>query len=136
MACHTRSNLVVAASMMIASLIIIASCGGASKGPGGASATTAPLSPAATAVTARLDAMEAALDRWAAAPTIAAAHAAAEDAGNLVTGPSAFGAGDLDGDGRIGGRVFEGLLPGLDGSPGLAGRLPAACVTADVLGGD
>jgi hypothetical protein len=131
-----RPNLVVVASLAIASLLIGAGCGGGSKGSGDPSVTARPPSSAATAVAARLDAMEAALDRWAAAPTIGAAHAAAENARNLVTGPSAFGAGDLDGDGTVAGRVSEGLLPGLDRSPGLAGRLPAACVAADVLGGD
>ncbi len=130
-----RSNLVVVA-VVVAALMMVASCGAGSKAPGATSATTRSPSPAATAVAVRLDAMGTALDRWAAAPTIAAARAAAETARNLVTGPSAFGAGDLDGDGTVGGRVGEGLLPGLDGSLGLAGRLPVACVAADVLGGD
>ncbi len=103
----------------------------------GTTATAEPTAPEdLRAAATRLDAIETALDRWAGARTVATAHSSAETVRNLVTGPSALQAGDLDRDGIVRGAVREGLLPGSDGLPGLAGRLPDACVGADVLGGD
>ncbi|WP_297083901.1 hypothetical protein [uncultured Demequina sp.] len=84
----------------------------------------------------RLDQIEAAVAAWAGAESLEAAHAAAEEARNLVVGPAGPFYGDADGDGELAGDVAEGLLPGLDGETGLAQSEPvSACVEADVLGG-
>jgi hypothetical protein len=88
------------------------------------------------AATHRLDEIEAAVADWSSASTIGAAHAAAERARNLVTGAGTLGAGDLDGDGVSGGLEDPGLLPGEDGTPGLASPLTTCPdVERDVLGG-
>ncbi|WP_062386779.1 hypothetical protein [Demequina iriomotensis] len=88
-----------------------------------------------TDVSARLDAVDAAVDDWSAASSLAAAHEAAERARNLVVGPAGPLYGDADGDGTLAGEASEGLLPGLDGSPGIAEPAVNACVDRDVLGG-
>ncbi|SEI84960.1 hypothetical protein [Demequina mangrovi] len=87
-------------------------------------------------VAARLDALDAAVADWAAASSLDEAQIAAEAARNLVVGPAGPLYGDADGDGMIAGEVDAGLLPGLDGSPGVTAE-PAvnACVERDVLGG-
>ncbi|WP_156163690.1 hypothetical protein [Demequina subtropica] len=87
-------------------------------------------------VSERLDALDAAVADWADASSLEEAQGAAETARNLVVGPDGPLYGDADGDGAIGGESAQGLLPGLDGSPGLAVE-PAlnACVERDVLGG-
>lgn len=90
----------------------------------------------AAVVRERLDAIEAAIEDWSEAPTIAAAHMAAEAAHNLVGGTRTLGVGDRDGDGTIGGDVDRGLLPAEDGSAGLVAGLPGGCDLADVLGGE
>lgn len=100
--------------------------GTAAVGPGTADATAR----------ARLERLDAAVDAWARADDVAAAHAAAEAARNLVSGPDGPFYGDADGDGEIAGAVEVGLLPGLAGEPGLAsadGDHP--CVHEHVLGG-
>lgn len=82
----------------------------------------------------RAEAIEDAVAAWADAPTLDEAQRHAEDARNLITGPAVQGAGDIDGDGSAE-PVDEGLLPGDDGSAGLATGLPGRCVELDVLGG-
>jgi len=82
----------------------------------------------------RADAVQAATRRWADASTLTQAQAAAEDARNLITGPHAPGAWDANADGESV-RVDAGLLPGEDGSEGLASSLATGCVERDVLGG-
>ncbi|WP_430866744.1 hypothetical protein [Demequina aurantiaca] len=73
---------------------------------------------------------------WQQAATIEEAHAAAESALNLVVGADGPHYGDADGDGSIGGETVAGLLPGLDGEPGVAQIEPInECVERDVLGG-
>lgn len=85
---------------------------------------------------ARLEQIDLAVARWRDAETIGQAHAAAEAARNLVVGPGGPLYGDADGDGAVDGASDAGLLPALDGAPGLAGPPPAnPCVDADVLGG-
>lgn len=83
----------------------------------------------------RLAAVDQAVDRWAAASTLAAAHQAAEEARNLLVGPSGPLYGDANKDGRIEGASEVGVLPGLNVQRGLAGPGDNACVIADVLGG-
>ncbi len=95
-------------------------------------------SPAPAAVTDRIAAVSAAVDRWGQAETLAEAQAAAEEAANLVTGPDVPGYGDRDGNGTIEGAVTEGLLPGEQGEPGLTtepGVAPLACLEQNVRGG-
>ena len=83
----------------------------------------------------RLAAVDEAVNRWAAASTLAAAHEAAEEARNLIVGSSGPFYGDANRDGRIAGASEVGVLPGLNGQQGLAGPRDNACVVADVLGG-
>lgn len=113
---------------------VVAACGG-----GGATATSSASgvsSAARSAAAERVDAISAAVSRWEAATDLPLARAAAEEARNLVTGPHALAAGDLDGNGTIDGAATTGLLPGDDGTTGLATPL-AGCelVARDVLGG-
>jgi len=109
-----------------------AGCGGETAGDPAAGVAATPAAQR-TAVN-RADAVVAATRRWAAATTLARAQVGAERARNLITGPRAPGAGDGDGDGEAT-RVATGLLPGEDGSPGLASPLATGCVERDVLGG-
>lgn len=108
----------------------------AAAGCGGDDASSA----AGAATGARAEALEraaeieAAVERWGGAESLPAARAAAEDARNLVTGPGVRGAGDGDADGEVE-RVPVGLLPGEDGSPGIASPIAGTCVERDVLGG-
>jgi hypothetical protein len=90
---------------------------------------------AAASVGARMAALDAAVTAWAEARTLAGAHAAAEEARNLVTGPDVAGYGDSDGDGQVAGANERGLLPGETGEPGLVTRPATSCVRKDVLGG-
>lgn len=89
----------------------------------------------ATAVTQRLDAIEASVTQWRSAETLAEAKAGAEAARNFVVGPTGPGYGDGDGDGTIRGENEGGLLPGLtlEGLAQLSSVSP--CAVADVLGG-
>ncbi|WP_156159084.1 hypothetical protein [Demequina gelatinilytica] len=87
-------------------------------------------------VAARLDALDAAVEAWSSATSVGDAHQAAEEARNLVVGPAGPLYGDADRDGLIEGETGQGLLPGLDGSPGIVAEPAAnACVERDVLGG-
>jgi len=108
------------------------------SGCGADSRSTTPADvPSTSGRTASLDrslAIQSAVQRWADAATLPAAKAAAEHARNLVTGPHVQGAGDANADGALE-RVRVGLLPGEDGSPGLASPLAGECVQRDVLGG-
>ncbi len=84
----------------------------------------------------RIDAIAMAVARWEGAESIEDAHAAAEEARNLVTGARTVGAGDLDGDGTAMGLAERGLLPGEGGAPGLVSPLEGCAeVERDVLGG-
>lgn len=114
--------------------IVFAACGG------GNTAATSPTSRISSAdraaVAKRVDLISAAVTRWEGATDLPTARAAAEEARNLVTGPQALAAGDLDQNGRIEGAVTTGLLPGDDGSAGLSTPLAGcALVERDVLGG-
>lgn len=79
-------------------------------------------------------AVEDAVTQWSRAASVVEAKAAAEEARNLITGPTVAGAGDADRDGRVA-TVRVGLLPGDDGSLGLASAVHGACVSRAVLGG-
>ena len=130
-----------------AALVALALAGGAcggSSGTDGAPSTSAPAVRSSSGGVAangdetaadRVSALGDAVSAWSGATTIEAAHAAAERAANLVVGPDGPGYGDRDGDGSVEGASDVGLLPGLDGAPGLAGP-PASngCVADDVLG--
>ncbi len=83
----------------------------------------------------RLDEIDAAIASWGSATDLGAAQAAAETARNLVVGAHGPYYGDGDGDGQVGGTAQEGLLPGLDGTPGLADPALGSCLERDVLGG-
>jgi len=84
----------------------------------------------------RLDQVDAAVAAWSGAATVAEAHAAAEEARNLIVGPAGPMYGDADGDGTVRGDIAVGLLPGVEGEEGLAQAEPVnSCVEADVLGG-
>lgn len=84
----------------------------------------------------RLAAINDAVGRWRSASDLRVAHAAAEEARNLVVGPTGPYYGDADRNGAIAGRSNIGLLPGRAGQPGLARHTDGACVVRDILGGD
>ncbi len=114
--------------------VLVVSLAASCSSSGATSSTTDP--PAdTTALVARIDEIDAAIAAWGSATDIAAAHAAAEAARNLVVGAHGPHYGDADGDGQIGGTAQEGLLPGLDGSAGLADPSIGPCLDRDVLGG-
>ncbi len=115
-------------------VVALAACSGDPAPAATASGAAAGATP--TRAEQRLDAMSEAVAEWSAAATIQEAHRAAESARNLVVGPGGPLYGDADGDGTTGGESDTGLLPALDGSPGLADAgEPNPCVEADVLGG-
>jgi hypothetical protein len=124
------------ALLVIAATLVLASCGGTSA-THGAGSLGAQDADATESISERVDAIGNAVDAWRDAVSIAAAHAAAETALNLVVGPNGPGYGDRNGDGVVNGATDVGFLPGLDGTPGgLAKSLGANdCVTRDVLGG-
>lgn len=126
----TRSRAGRAITACVVACLVAAGC----AGPSVDSSPTSRNLP--DGIADRLAALEAAVDAWGAAPSLTEARAAAEEARNLVVGPHGPLYGDADGDGTLGGASNSGLLPGLDGSPELAGPPPANdCVEADVLGG-
>lgn len=140
------SNVVVWAA---AAAIALAACGESSttfevdgteaptSAAGQAETTTTITDDDVASFTERMAAIDEAVAIWRDAPTIEAAHEAAEVAANLVVGPNGPDYGDHNGDGVVGGQTEVGLLPGVDGTPaGLAIPLSAnRCVERDVLGG-
>jgi hypothetical protein len=88
-----------------------------------------------TELSARLNAIETAIEGWQGAGDLAEAQRFAETARNLIVGPHGPYYGDADGDGEIAGATDEGLLPGLAGEPGLASGVHGECVERDILGG-
>lgn len=87
------------------------------------------------ALAARLVAIDGAVKRWRTAPDLRTAHASAEEARNLVVGPSGPYYGDADQDGAISGASNIGLLPGLTGQAALTQSGQGACIDRDILGG-
>ncbi|MDP3208788.1 MAG: hypothetical protein Q8M65_06535 [Rhodoglobus sp.] len=84
---------------------------------------------------ARLEAIDSAIAQWRDATDLPSVWRAAEEVRNLVVGPDGPYYGDSDGDGTVGGANSEGVLPGLEGQPGLAQGTDSPCVESDVLGG-
>ncbi len=115
-------------------LALLAACGGDDDASSGEASVPGD---AQEAVRARIEAIDDAVARWRDAADVTAAHAAAEEAANLVVGPNGPGYGDRDGDGTVGGESDAGLLPGVDGTPdGIAVPLAGnECVARDVLAG-
>jgi hypothetical protein len=101
----------------------------------GCAATTQPASEAAEPLHQRLSLIDAAVMGWAAADTLAEAQRFAEEARNLVVGPNGPYFGDADGDGTVNGDSDAGVLPGLEGEPGIAQSTGGDCALRDVLGG-
>ena len=99
------------------------------------SVSPVPQRPTRQSLATRLAAIDRAVERWAAASTLADAHQAAEEARNLIVGPSGPFYGDANKDGQIAGASEVGVLPGLNGQKGLAAPGDNACVVADILGG-
>ncbi len=89
----------------------------------------------AGALALRLVEIDGAVRRWRRAPDLRVAHAAAEEARNLVVGPAGPYYGDADRDGAVAGASSIGLLPGLAGEAGLAQATDGPCVVRDILGG-
>ena len=87
------------------------------------------------ALAARLVAIDGAVGRWRTAPDLRSAHAAAEEARNLVVGPAGPYYGDADQDGATEGASNIGLLPGLAGQAALTQSGQGACIDRDILGG-
>lgn len=83
----------------------------------------------------RLVAVDRAVLRWQSASTLRIAHEAAEEARNLIVGPSGPLYGDANKDGLIAGKSVVGVLPGLKGEASLASPNDNACVVADILDG-
>ncbi len=83
----------------------------------------------------RLAAIDSAVRRWRQAPDLRVAHAAAEEARNLIVGAAGPYYGDADGDGAVAGASAKGLLPDRFGEAGLAQPDDGACVVRDILGG-
>ena len=120
----------------LAGLFLAAVLTGCGTGGGDASAVSSAVPSADDSELAtRIALIDAAVNEWQAAPDLATARTAAEEARNLVVGPAGPFYGDGDGDGMIEGASAVGLLPGLGGEPGLATPAAGACVERDVLGG-
>lgn len=125
-----RRRAAVTVTLALVSAGLLAGCGSTSDPtPAAAAASTS-----RAVALARAEAIQGAVRRWAGSKTLADAKAAAEQARNLVTGPSVAGAGDGDHDANVE-AVRIGLLPGADGSRGLASSIATGCVQSDVLGG-
>lgn len=90
-------------------------------------------SPGALAV--RLASIDNAVGLWRRANDLHEAHAAAEEARNLIVGPEGPYYGDADRDGVIRGSSAIGLLPARSGQVGLAQSVDGPCVVRDILGG-
>jgi hypothetical protein len=122
--------LLGAATAAILVVAAVAGCDAAGQSP-----PAAPSSGTGDALATRLVAIDDAVDRWRSAADLASARAGAEEARNLVVGPTGPFYGDGDGDGMVEGASEIGLLPGLGGEAGLATPGAGACVVRDVLGG-
>lgn len=154
---HTPRRLRLrTATITAAGIIGLAACGGSDDGAAtdtvvdsAVAADTVGTVPAETppesgddmsmsddAVAERIEELQLAVDNWTAAESVAEAHAAAEAAINLVSGPNGPFSGDLDGDAVVQGASSVGLLSGIDGTPaGLATEIDATvCVVRDILG--
>lgn len=128
-------------ALALACVIGLAACGGTDDG---GTTDSDPTSTEAanesggddSPVAERIEEIQVAVNAWASAESVAQAHAAAETAINLVSGPNAPLSGDRDGDGTVQGESASGLLSGSDGTPaGLATEIdPSVCVVRDVLG--
>ena len=125
-----RATRPLAFTLAVLAVALLAGCGATDDAPGSKSSRSAAQKLALT----RADEVVLAVDRWARAQTLSSARSAAARAGLLVTGPNvaAFQMPGADADAA---RVSTGLLPGDDGSRGLASALATGCVEADVLGG-
>ena len=121
---------------VVAAAVIVGISGCAGRPPSAPSRTGDPLATSRALIGDRLDALDDAVAEWADASTLDGVTVAAEAARNLVVGPNGPGYGDANGDGVVSGESSIGLLPGLDGEPGLVASDPQRdCVGADVLGG-
>lgn len=96
--------------------------------------TQAPADPPES-LASRLAAIDSAVRRWRQAPNLRTAHAAAEEARNLIVGPAGPFYGDADKNGTVAGASGIGLLPGLAGGASLATADHGPCIARDVLGG-
>lgn len=84
----------------------------------------------------RIEAIQTQVNTWAGTGDLATAKEAAEGAINLVVGENGPYFGDATDNGVVTGGTGPGLLPGLDGEPGLAqADSDNDCVRDDVLGG-
>lgn len=125
-------------ALIVAITLLTVACGDVTA-PSSTSTVPPQDSGSLVAVEERLDELDRHVAAWRSAETLEAAQAAAEAAANLVTGPGGPGFGDRDGDGATQGSSDAGLLPGLDGSPGLALAAQrdqtTSCLERDLLGG-
>ncbi|MEV8268189.1 hypothetical protein [Microbacterium sp. NPDC076911] len=94
------------------------------------------VSPAVAELSERLGETTVAISAWHDAEDLAELKQAAEQVRNLVTGEVGPYYGDADGDGTVSGAMTVGVLPGLEGEPGLASIIEGDCLEQDVLGGD
>lgn len=88
------------AGLLVASAIVVGTAGCADDGGTIAGERGTGGSASAPAHVQRAQAIEMAVARWGRATTLAGARAGAEEARNLITGPTVPGAGDADGNGR------------------------------------
>ncbi|MGZ0710898.1 hypothetical protein ACWPKO_21485 (plasmid) [Coraliomargarita sp. W4R53] len=93
-------------------------------------------SAATTELNERLGEVTVAISAWQDADDLTELKQAAEQVRNLVAGEAGPYYGDADGDDTVTGAVTIGVLPGLDGEPGLASVVEGDCLERDVLGGD
>ncbi|WP_396668357.1 hypothetical protein [Microbacterium sp. R86528] len=93
-------------------------------------------SPAVAELSERLGETTVAISAWQDAEDLAELKQAAEQVRNLVTGEAGPYYGDADGDDIVTGAATVGVLPGLEGEPGLASIIEGDCLEQDVLGGD
>lgn len=109
--------------------------GESSPAPGASAETTTGTTASADQLT-RIEVVQTQLDTWAGTGDLATAQEAAEGVINLVVGSEGPYYGDATGNDVVTGGTGSGLLPGLDGQPGLADTDSTnQCVVDDVLGG-
>ena len=102
--------------------VLACGCGDSRTATGGTAASIE-----RTAALRRATAIEREVAVWARATTLDLAQASAARVRALIGGPAFAAAG--------GSPPRVGLLPGADGTPGLASAVPEGCVRRDVLGG-